>query len=179
MLKNTSVILKILHVLSWIIFIGLCIQTGALLYTTFASLVFNPDAAKNLYEGLNLSDLYNFDRWYFAGIMSLIIAVSALKAYIFYQVIKIFLKINMVHPFSTEVAKLITGISYVALEVGIVTIMANGWCDWLIKRGVNLPDLKSHLGEGGEFLFFAAVIFFIGQVFKKGIELQTENELTV
>jgi hypothetical protein len=112
-------------------------------------------------------------------VVSLIIALSALKAYIFYLVIKIFLKLNLHKPFSTEVSVLISRISHVALEIGIITLIANGYCEWVIKRGVGLPDLGAYLNGAVEFLLLGGIIFLIAQIFKKGIEIQSENELTV
>jgi hypothetical protein len=172
-------ILAIMNIIIWIIFIGLCIKTGAILYSFFVSLFINPVGATNLYLGLNLSELHNFSIWHYATLVSLIILLSGLKAYVFYLVIRIFLKINIVHPFSTDVALLISGISYVSLGIGILTLAANGYTEWLINEEVVFPDLQAYLGGGVEFLLFAGVIFFIAQVFKKGIEIQYENELTV
>src|SRR5690349_992772 len=117
MKPTTKVILTILHVVSWIIFLGLCIKTGAFLYSFFVSLAINPDAAKNLYMGLNLSNIYYFDKGYYIVLASSIIVVSALKALLFYFVVKIFLKINLVKPFSEDVSRLISGIGYVALGI--------------------------------------------------------------
>jgi hypothetical protein len=43
-----------------------------------------------------------------------------------------------------------------------------------------MPDIE-HLRVGGAdvWIFMAVALFVVGQVFKKGTELQTENELTV
>jgi len=60
-----------------------------------------------------------------------------------------------------------------------VTATANKYCDWLTKKGVTFPDLQPVLSGAGEFLLLGAIIFIIAQVFKRGIEIQTENELTV
>jgi len=179
MKPTTKLILTILHVIAWIIFLGLCIKTGAFLYSFFVTLVINPEGAKNLYMGLNLSSLYNFDIGDYAIVASLIIILSGSKAFLFYLVIKIFLKINLVAPFSKDVSLLISRIGYLALGIGILTLEANKYCDWLSKKGVGFPDLQSVLGGAGEFLLLGAVIFIISQVFKRGIEIQTENELTV
>jgi hypothetical protein len=179
MKPTTKLILTILHVIAWIIFLGLCVKTGAILYSFFVSLAINPMGAKNLYLGLNLSRLYNFDIGHYITVVSLIIILSGLKAFLFYLVIKMFLKINLVAPFSTDVSLLISRISYVALGIGILTVIANKYCDWLTKRGVAFPDLQAVLGGAGEFLLLGAIIFIIAQVFKRGIEIQTENELTV
>ena len=108
MKPTTKLILTILHVIAWIIFLGLCIKTGALLYSFFVTLVINPEGAKNLYMGLNLSSLYNFDIGDYAIVASLIIILSGAKAFLFYLVIKIFLKINLVAPFSKDVSLLIS-----------------------------------------------------------------------
>jgi hypothetical protein len=48
-----------------------------------------------------------------------------------------------------------------------------------MKRGVELRGLHRYLGGTGEFLFLAGIVFVIAQIFKRGIEIQTENELTV
>lgn len=179
MKTETNSILKIMHVLSWIIFIGACIKTGAILYSFFVSLFINPVGAEDLYMGMNLSALYGYNIGYYVNIMSLIIFLSGLKAYTIYLVIKIFLKINFVHPFSADVSLLISRISYVALGIGVLTLIANNYCKWLMKRAVALPSLQDYLGGGVEFLLLAGIIFIIAQVFKRGIEIQSENELTV
>ena len=179
MKSKTKPILKVLHILSWIIFIGLCARTGAILYSFFVSLFMNAEGAKNLYNGLNLSSLFNYDKVQYCIVVSLIVFVSALKAYVFYVVIKIFLKINFVHPFSETVSALISRIGYIALFIGILSIIGMSYCDWLGKNGVDIPDLYHFIGAGVEHLLFAGVIVFISQVFKRGMEIQTENELTV
>jgi len=175
----TKQVLRILHVIAWIIFLGLCIKTGSILYSFFVSLFINTIAAKNIHMGLDLSDLYRFNTQHYVKFVSYVIALSALKAYIFYLVIKIFLKINFVQPFSTDVSLLISMISVVSLGVGVLTLLANGYTKWLTKKGVDFPDLQQYTGGAGEFLLLGAIIFIIAQIFKKGIEIQSENELTV
>jgi len=175
MKAKTQRILSVMNVISWIVYIGLCIQTGAILISFFISLFFNPDAAKNLLQELNLFDLMQFNRSHYEVFVSLIILLSALKATIVYQVIKIFLKFNLEHPFSLNVAVLITKIGNLALATGILNLIVKGYCDWLIKQGATMPQDWGN----AEFLLLAGIIFIIGQVFQKGIELQAENELTV
>jgi len=179
MKSRTKQVLLILHIIAWIIFIGLCIKTGSILYSFFVSLAINSAGAKNLHLGLDLSDLYRFNTRHYVTIVMYIIFLSALKAYLFYLVIKIFLKINFVSPFSTEVSFLISKIGQVALGIGILTLVAVGYVAWLTKKGVTFPDLRQYLGGAGEFLLLGGIIFIIAQVFKRGIEIQSENELTV
>jgi len=179
MKSRTKQVLLVLHIVAWIIFLGLCIKTGAILYSSFVSLAINPEGAKNLHMRLDLSDLYRFDTRHYITIVLYIIFLSGLKAYLFYLVIKIFLKINFVQPFSTEISFLISKIGQVALGIGILTLAALGYIAWLTKKGVTFPDLHQYLGVAGEFLLLGGIIFIIAQVFKRGIEIQSENELTV
>lgn len=172
---KTNQVLNVMKVVTWIIFIGLCIKTGAILISTFISLFINPDAAKNLYLGLDLSQLYNVNIWYYINIISFIIVLSGMKAYLFYLVIKIFLKINLEQPFNSQMMTLIRKISHVALGIGIVALIAEAYSNRLLHRGMEVP--KQWGGE--EFLFLAGIIFILGLVFKRGIEIQSESELTI
>ncbi len=171
--------LMLITVVIWSIFIGLCIQAGALLFT-FVYSFFRPVVAENLYEGLNLSALLAVNPWYYAGVASILLFIIGQKAYLFYLMTRIFLKINLVNPFSREVSKLITSISYVAFQIGLSTIiLASGIFKWLEKRGFELDRLPQLVGSGSEFLLIAALLIAIGIVFKRGVEIQAENELTV
>ena len=50
----------------------------------------------------------------------------------------------------------------------------------LVKKGVNMPDIQYlHLGGADVWLFMGVILFVIAQIFKRGIEIQTENELTI
>ena len=176
MKTQTETILTVMNVLTWIVFIGLCIETGALVVSFFVSLFVNPVAAQDLYLGLDLSSIRDYNQWHYICSVSLLIFFTGLKAYLAYLVIKIFLKFNLEHPFSPAVAKLINCIAQTALSAGLFAIIMGGYGDWLAKNDV----LGISFGHGGtEFLFLAGIIFIIAQVFKKGIELQSENELTV
>lgn len=174
MSATSSFILKAMNVIFWIIFIGLCIQTGALLISFFVSLFVNPEGAKNMYMGLNLSGLYAYDKGHYVAVASLIIALTGLKAFIAYLVIKIFLKFNFSKPFNADISSLISQISHVALSTGVLAIIATGYTKWLSKNIAVPTDWES-----SEFLFLAGIIFIIAEVFKKGTQIQSENDLTV
>ena len=175
MKSKTNQVLTAMNIVSWIVFIGLCIQTGALLITSFISLFVNPEAAQNLYLGLDLSELYTKDKRQYLYILSFIIGLSALKAYLFYLVIRVFKKLNLNHPFSPTVVSLITKISHIALGTGIVGLIAENYSKWSLHRGV---AVEQDWGSAG-FLFLAGIIFIIALVFKRGTEIQSENELTI
>ena len=56
---NTERILKIMKFFSWFAFIGLLIKSGTILVTYLLS-ISNAEAAKNMYEGLNLYEYLNY-----------------------------------------------------------------------------------------------------------------------
>jgi len=170
--------LMLITVIIWSIFIGLCIQAGTLLFT-FVYSFFKPTVAQDLYEGLNLYPLFLEEVWYYGGIVTLILSIAVLKAQLFYTMIRIFLKIDLIHPFNKEIAKLISTLSYTAFEIGVFLLITRGFADWLIKRSFELEGLQSYLSGAFEYFLLSALIFAIAQVYKRGIEIQAENELTV
>lgn len=172
---KTEQILNILRVVSWIIFIGLCIKAGALFFSFMVSLFVNSMGSEDLYPGLNFSQLYEFGKWHYIAMMSLMIAIAGLKANLFFEVVKILTKINMNHPFSRYIAKLVFKMSNIAIQIGIASVIGSLYANWLKDKGVAVTF------DGGisEFLFLAGILYVIAQIFKRGIELQSENELTV
>jgi hypothetical protein len=63
----------------------------------------------------------------------------------------------------------------VALAAGLIAWAANGYAVWLGK----MAGVIRYHWPAAEFLLLAGVVFTIAQVFKRGIELQAENDLTV
>jgi hypothetical protein len=178
MSKKNDAILKILNAGSWIIFIGLCIEAGALIFNFVYTLI-NPVAAQNIYKGLDLSELYRNSMPNFIGVMSFIVALSVMKAWLFFLVVKIFMKLNLVKPFTDEVASLIEKISYEAFAIAIVSIIAMQFSKRLTQSGYDLSHADKYSNDLAAFLMMGAIIFVISQIFRKGIELQNENDLTV
>lgn len=178
MSKKNDVILKVLHVASWIAFIGLCIEAGALIFNFLFSL-FKPNASQDIHKGLDLSEMYANQFPQFVGLMGFVVALAVLKAYLFYLVVKIFQKLNLVKPFDIEIAKLIEKISYEAVSIAIVSVIAHQFTKQLIHRGYEVSHVEKYWNDTAAFLMMAAILFVISQVFKKGIELQNENDLTV
>lgn len=171
---KTQQLISILKFIFWVVFIGLLIKAGALVFNFGLGTIY-PENARNIYLGLDLFELRTTDIRAFIGVGSLLITVVSLQAYIAYLVIKIATTGNLKHPFTEAIAVLISKISHAAIACGIISIIADQYCHRFIKKGFNI-DLT---WTGQEFLFLAAIIFIIAKVFQKGIELQTENDLTV
>jgi hypothetical protein len=175
-------ILKALLVLSWIIFIGLCVRTGAYIFNMIFLLTVNPFGSHYFWDGADLSGLLAFDRGYFMVITLLMIIVSIFKSLMFYWIIKILHdnKLDMRQPFNKEVCSFIFKLSYASLVIGLFSGWAAGHSEWLGKKGALMPSLESmHVDGAGAWWFIAIILFVIGHIFKRGIEIQAENELTI
>jgi hypothetical protein len=179
---SSKQILKILYVLSWIIFIGVCIEAGDFIFNSFYWLVLKPVGAKYFWEKIDLSSLYNYDRGYFFVVTLLMSIVAVLRACIFYLIVKILhdKKLNMSQPFSKEMGRFIFTVSYLALMIGLFSGMAGKYSEWLVKQGVEMPALQYlRLAGADVWLFMGVTLFVIAHIFKRGIEIQTENDLTI
>lgn len=171
---RTEQILRVMYVLSWITFIGLLVKTGAILISFGVSL-FNPEASHNLYSGLSLYEVREYSFWTYIQTVSLMVVFSGLKAYVFYLVIRALSKVNLTNPFTMEVALLLEKTSFILLSIWAVALMYNAQVDWFAKR--EIVYLEQWSTEG--FFLMAGLVFIISQLFKRGVEIQTENELTV
>lgn len=178
---STTQILKVLQILTWVIFIGLCVEAGGILFNAFYAL-YNPVAAKNFWNGADLSALYAHDKGHFTTQAVLMGIAAIMKALIFYLLIKMFYnkKFNLAKPFNTEVTGLVFHIAWLCLGTGLFSFWGTRYAGWIEDQGIAMPDIHElRIGGADVWLFMAVVLFVIGQVFKKGTELQNENDLTV
>lgn len=178
MSKRNNFIWKGIQVICWLIFFGYCIQTGALIFNYVFSL-FKPIATHNLHLGLDLSELYLKSKSIYTFVFALIVAISALKAYIFFISLKFFKTLNTIKPFSENVSTIITKITYFTFSIGIISIIAQEVANQLSDKGYNVGLVERYWNDGGGYLVMTVILFVIAFIFKKGIELQNENDLTV
>jgi len=178
MSKTNNFVFWGLYVVAWIIFVGLCIEAGALIVNFIFSL-FKPEIVKNLYQKLDLSEMYNRSRWVYFGIYSFILFISILKACLFYIVIRLMHKMDLLKPFNTFVAKQISQISYYTLSIGLISYIARQLSKNLMHHGLVTDNLNQFWEDSQAFILMGAVIYIIATIFKKGVDIQNENDLTV
>ena len=178
-MNNTpNYVFKGLQVVAWIIFIGLLIETGGLAINFVVSLI-NPEMVGNLYNTLDLSALREESLWLFVGVFSLVLAIAGLKASLFYQVVTLIGKIDLTRPFSAVVSQQINNLAYYTFSIGMISYLAREVSHSLEKGDYYLDQAPSYWGDSQAYLLMAAVIYLIAFIFKKGLELQVENDLTV
>jgi hypothetical protein len=178
MAKKNNFVFIALHIVAWLIFVGLCIEAGGLI-VNFVYSLFKPEIVKNLYQKLDLSQMYNLNKWVFFSMYSFILFISILKACLFYVVIMLLLKINLSKPFDTYVAGQIKNMSYYTLSIGLISYIARQTAKSLQHYGFEVDALNQFWADSQAWILMAAVIYVIATIFSRGVELQNENDLTV
>lgn len=170
---KTEKILKVMNFFSWFAFIGLMIKAGAFLVIYFISIE-NPEASKNLYEGMNLFEYREHNFTHYSFIIAYKIVLYAVEAYIAYLVIQLLKNLNIKQPFNVAVHQFMQRISYGIFYLWIIAIIHNTHMQLIGKK----HNFELYLFSS-DFVFLSIVIFIFAQIVKRGIDIQTENELTI
>ena len=178
MSQTNNIIFKGLKIVAWIIFVGLCIESGALI-VNFVFALYNPEFVGNLYQKLDLSEMHKRSAWAFYGMYSFVLFISILKAYLFYILITLVTKIDLSKPFNSFVSKQISKISYYTFSIGLLSYIARESARNLQHRGYKINTLNEFWADSQAFILMAAVVYVIAIIFSKGVEYQEELEETV
>lgn len=178
MRKTNFIIYISMQVFAWLIFVGLCVEAGGYLVNFIFSII-KPEVVERLYQKLDLSSIFIQSRFDFFLVYSFILTTALLKAFLFYQVILLTFKLDLAKPFNQSAAQLVARISYCTFLVGVLSVIAQQ----SIKVFKFNDEVTLHLERiwsgGSAFILMAGVIFIIAVIFKKGVEIQHENDLTV
>ena len=176
--KANNFVFTVVKIVSWIIFVGLCIEAGGLMVNFIFSL-YKPEIVHNLYQKLDLSEMYDRSKWAFFSMYGFVLVISILKAVLFYVVIRLVSKINLTKPFNSYASGQITLMSYYTFSTGIVSYIARETAKNLQQQGYAVDSLNQFWADSQAFILMAAVIYVIATIFSRGVEIQNENDLTV
>jgi len=178
MSKTNNFVFWGLYIVAWLIFVGLSIEAGGLLVNFFFSL-YNPAFVGNLYQKLDLSQMYHDSQMAFFGLYSFILIIAVLKAVLFYTVIRLMHKMDLSKPFSDFVAKQIALMSYFTLSIGLLSHIARQLVKNLSHHGFVPDNVNQFWADSQAFIIMGAVIYIIAVIFQKGVAIQNENDLTI
>lgn len=178
MSKTNNFVFWGLYIVAWLIFVGLSIEAGGLIVNFFFTL-YKPESVQNLYQKLDLIQMYKDSRLAFFGIYSFILIISILKAVLFYIVIRLMHKMDLLKPFNSFVSRQILQISYYTLSIGLLSYIARQLTKTLMHHGFVPDNLNQFWADSQAFILMGAVIYIIAIIFKKGVDIQNENDLTV
>src|SRR5690606_7275099 len=178
MSKTDNILFTVLQVFAWIIFVALSIEAGGLI-VNFVFSIFNPDMLPKLYNKLDLTGIFNQSSAAYYGLYSFILIISLLKAVLFYEVIKLTQTLKLDHPFTLAVARQISTISYFTLSIGLLSYIGRQFAKQVERSVFSTGSLDVFWNDSQAFVLMAAIIYVISAIFKRGVELQDEHDLTV
>lgn len=173
---------KLWKVLAWIIFLGLCVETGGYVFNTAFTLFINPAGASNFWSGLDLSALYQHSESKYVMITVMMCIMSCLKAIMFYQVVSLFYKKKMDwnRPFNDTLGRTIQLIAWIAIGIAFYGMWGEAMVRKMLATGLRIPSVEElKFGGNTVWLFMGVTLLILASIFKKGVELQNENDLTV
>lgn len=141
--------------------------------------LYEPEFVQNLYQKLDLIQMYKESSLSFFGIYSFILIISVLKAFLFYIVIRLMHKMDLSKPFNSFVSRQISLMSYYTLSIGLLSYIARQLVKNLMHQGFVPDNLNQFWADSQAFILMGAVIYIIATIFKKGVAIQNENDLTV
>ncbi|QIA08140.1 DUF2975 domain-containing protein [Draconibacterium halophilum] len=173
-LTRTQQVLAVMKFLVYLSITWYFLKMGGIVFMSLAFLA----------QGKPLTDLFFMQDWfnlletnpeYYTLIIVLVISRSLLNISIWIMVLRLLKRIQLSNPFTKEVIERLERISYLLFSIWILSISAGGFFAWLGEKAGELNDSWDH----GPYLFMAGLVFIISQIFKRGVELQSENDLTV
>lgn len=171
--SKAELLLKIMRILAWIVFVALLIKAGALIMA-FGVSVENPEAAKDLYRGIDLSRYETYSFVHYSVIVIYHILLSIMQAYIALFATKLLSTINIEKPFTKTVSDLLKKIGIAILGVWILAMLHNIHVAILEKYAAITPEFIA-----GEFIFLAGIVYVLAELFKRNVEMHIEKNSTV
>lgn len=86
---------------------------------------------------------------------------------------------DLLKPFNSFVSRQILQISYYTLSIGLLSYIARQLTKTLMHHGFVPDNLNQFWADSQAFILMGAVIYIIAIIFKKGVDIQNENDLTV
>jgi hypothetical protein len=173
MKSKTQKLLTVMNILAWIVFIGLLIQAGSIIISYVVS-IGNAQAAKDLYRGMDLSVYRQQSFGHYTFLVGYKVIFYIMQAYIAFLMTRLLSRLNISKPFNADVVKLLQEISHSILCVWLVAMVYNIHAAILEKSyGIAAAYIS------GDSIFLAGIVYVLAQMFKRGVEIQSENELTI
>ncbi len=171
---KTERILQIMRVGAWIVYIGAIIRSVMLV----VAFVMANLSGKN--------EFYSRHFWPALSIFSLLWAITILHVQVWEKVKDILTEINLGNPFTMITAHRLINTGYLLLAIWVVSFIGKNYLHYLQKSLAGTTEFlqsfnyaQTSFDADGVYLLNAGIVYIIAQVFRRGVELQQENELTI
>ena len=170
---KTKKLIKVMYVFSWLALMGLFIKTSIILTNYFLS-IYTPEAASNVYEGMNLIEYRNYSFLHYSLLVGYKIIFFSTETYIAYLVMKLLQKLDINEPFNIDLHTYMQRISMGIFYLWIVAIIHNTHMQFVGQK----HHFELYLFSS-DFVFLSGVIFIFAQIVKQGVSIKSENDLTI
>jgi hypothetical protein len=107
-----------------------------------------------------------------------VLLISVGKALLFYLVTELVQKLDLTKPFNRFTAHKITQISTFTFLIGLISFIARQAANKL-ELGDEMNELSQYWADSEAFLLMSGIVYVIATIFRKGVDLQNENDLTI
>ena len=183
MKTQTEKTLNVLRMIAWIGYIGSISLTAIVSIATICFFIF-PDA--DFIKNIKISEAklsFITLRNDYMGRLIFFYILSLIKIYFVITIWKLakdaLININSNHPFSATISIILEKIAYVMIVIGVINFIINQYTITLEGLITNHFHYEYNLSPLLTYIFEIGIIYLIAQIFKRGVELQEENELTI
>jgi hypothetical protein len=181
MKTQTEKILNILRVIAWIGYVGSIVTIVIIGISTIYIFVF-PDA--DFTKNITISDAKLSFRTLkndYLGRLILYYILSLIKIYFVIKIWKLakdaITNINFNHPFTSNTSIIIERIAHLTIIIGVINFIIV--LSVFTLEALVTNHFKYNFSPDLTYIFGIGIIYLISQIFKRGVEIQEENELTV
>ncbi len=181
MKTQTEKILNILRVMAWIGYIGSIVLTVIVGIVTIYFFIFS-DA--NFAKNITISDAklsFRALKNDYLGRLIFYYILSLIKIYFVIKIWKLakdaLTNININNPFTSDTSIIIEKIAHLTIIIGVINFIIGQYV--ITLEGLITNHFKYSFSPDLTYIFGIGIIYLISQIFKRGVELQEENELTV
>lgn len=174
MQAKSEKIKSILVFLFWVAFISCCIGAGVFL-VGYLRQIFTHNYTLKIMDQ-DFSPLLSVGLVTYHLFMVINLGLIILLAILLFQILQLFRLFAVEDPFHKTLSRLLLKIAQTFLWCAIMSVLVMAICSLVPHFH---PESASDSSDIFTFLLMAAVLYLIAQVFRKGENLQAENELTV
>ena len=181
MKTQTEKILNILRVIAWIGYVGsLVIATVFGIFIIYFSILPDAEFTKYTYISdtkLSFKTLQND----YLGRLIFYYILHFIKIYFMIKIWKLakdaLTNININNPFSSKTSIILEKIAHLVIVLGVINFVIVQYV--FVLDGLVTDHIKYNFSPDLTYIFGIGLIYLISQIFKRGVELQEENKLTI
>jgi hypothetical protein len=181
MKTQTEKILNILRVIAWIGYVGsivIAVMVG--IFTIYSFIFPNSNFIKYTYVADTKISFKTLKNEYLGRLIFYYI-LSLIKIYFVIKIWKLakdaLTNLNINSPFSSKTSVIFERIVYLIIVIGVINFIIGQYVNTLEALITN--HTKYNFSPDLTYLFGIGILYLFSQIFKRGVELQEENELTV